>query len=79
MSIFIPGQRLLIRTADSKMAPNKQPCVVRIFKSIKKNQEGEQEEDRTAGMESIRTRVHHPEREQGKVSKCFQGQPLPEE
>lgn len=75
MSIFIPGQRLLIRTADS----NKQPCVVRIFKSIKRNQEGEQEEDRTAGMESIRTRVHHPEREQGKVSKCFQGQPLPEE
>lgn len=44
--IFIQGQRLLIKTTDSKPAPNRQPSIVRIFKSIKKKQEGEQEEEK---------------------------------
>lgn len=46
-----------MKTADSETAPNKQPYVVRIFKSIKKNQEGEQKGEKTVGMASIRTKV----------------------
>lgn len=40
MSIFIPGQRLLIRTSDSKMAPNKQPCESGYLKASRRTRKG---------------------------------------
>lgn len=65
-----------MKTADSKTAAIKQSYVVRIFKSIKKNQEGKQEEKKQVWSPSEPgcTIIG----EQGKVSKCVQGQPLPE-